>query len=75
VAVCFLAFSLHVKTIVAVFLQLLLKCSSHLHDRSNGAISDLFFPRFSSGFSIGYIYPVFTSVIRILLTVSYITQG
>jgi hypothetical protein len=28
VAVCFLAFSLHVQTIIAVFLQLLLKCSS-----------------------------------------------
>jgi hypothetical protein len=26
-AVCFLAFSLHVETIVAIFLQLLLKCS------------------------------------------------
>jgi hypothetical protein len=28
VAVCFLAFASHVRTIVAVFLQLLLKCSS-----------------------------------------------
>jgi hypothetical protein len=28
VSVCFLAFSLHVRTIVAVFLQLLLKSSS-----------------------------------------------